>query len=950
MRALIPSLKRYRVAAGALLGALLLTLFLGRLGGPVPFAFFLIAIVVSAWHGGLQPGLLATGFSTLLLLVLHTNYPAVLGSAAEGDYIPRLAVFLLIGLLASYLCKLCRRAVDAVDWIQATLFSITDAVVLTDSEGRITHLNGAAQDLCGWSLDEAVGQSVEAVFRLTDDPAQHATEPAILRALRADAVIRPAEALLTDRQGTAHVIEQTAAPIHDTDGTILGGILLCRDVGARRQADHHIRQNEEQFRTLADAAPIGVLLLDAAGRCVYSNACCQAVCGFTADESLGEGWARAVHPEDRNWVVTGWVSAARAMQPFACQFRTRSPEGEVRWLQLRAAPRSSDHGTPAGHVGTLEDVTTYKQAEEAMREGQGRWQRDAAERHRLEEALQVARQRQQELEANLAELTERNVALQAQLQEQETAHHETHRRATERTAELTRLHDDLKHQLDEHQHARQHLGRQLEEHRELHDSLRQQLSESHQHRTHLEQQLAAHQRAHHELHEQLAEHQLAREDLQRQLAEHQGKHGDLHRLLTEHQQARADLEKRLGEARQAHDELRRQLDEHRQGEPQRLERHIGERTEELLRTITALRERLQERERTWQEELERRTAELTQTVEALRAQLRDRGKTDQRVAELEEELTEQKKKGDDLQTAVQRLQALFENVPAALYLKDAEGHFLLANRAFRTLFHVNKKQIENRRDADLFPRDLAERFQAHDRQALSSQGPLPLEESLANERGPRTLLTLRAPVRDAAGKVTQLCGLAVDVTEQRGADEALRQEAARTHEEKHRTLTEREQTARADAEQARRRLCELVDGLDAAVCAVDTSGKVNFLNPAAQRLLGRDEKDAVGHDLRQFLPLPDDADAALRHARPARWEHAVATRKDGSFVPVAGTLTPLATGGAVITLREAVERKRTTPEVVSYRVKTADPEPRSVTVRPVRQAAAEEPHDWLAYN
>ncbi|MBV9619144.1 MAG: response regulator, partial [Verrucomicrobia bacterium] len=88
-----------------------------------------------------------------------------------------------------------------------------------------------------------------------------------------------------------------------------------------------------------------------------------AIAGLTPEESLGDGWTRAIHPADAPVVVAKWKATTAESGEFDLRFRFQTPSGEVRWVHGSTTPIRSD-GTVAGHVGTIENITDQKRNEE----------------------------------------------------------------------------------------------------------------------------------------------------------------------------------------------------------------------------------------------------------------------------------------------------------------------------------------------------------------------------------------------------------------------------------------------------------------------------------------------------------------------------------------------------------------------------------------------------------
>ena len=92
---------------------------------------------------------------------------------------------------------------------------------------------------------------------------------------------------------------------------LIGPIVLARITSQRRRAEEDLRASESRFETLCDQAPLGIYETDAEGRCIYTNRRWTAMSGLSATESLGHGWAKVLHPEDRAAVFEGWQTAAQ---------------------------------------------------------------------------------------------------------------------------------------------------------------------------------------------------------------------------------------------------------------------------------------------------------------------------------------------------------------------------------------------------------------------------------------------------------------------------------------------------------------------------------------------------------------------------------------------------------------------------------------------------------------
>ncbi len=130
------------------------------------------------------------------------------------------------------------RLFEQKERLEVTLNSIGDGVVATDHVGGVSYMNPVAQDMTGWTLEEASGQPVSRVLVLIDEETCEAHQSPIERALQTGAVCGvSSECALRSRDGTTRSIQDSAAPIRDRVGKTVGAVMVFHDVSdARRLA------------------------------------------------------------------------------------------------------------------------------------------------------------------------------------------------------------------------------------------------------------------------------------------------------------------------------------------------------------------------------------------------------------------------------------------------------------------------------------------------------------------------------------------------------------------------------------------------------------------------------------------------------------------------------------------------------------------------------------------
>ncbi|WP_329742069.1 EAL domain-containing protein [Dyella sp. A6] len=118
---------------------------------------------------------------------------------------------------------------------EITLNSIADAVISTDLELKVVSLNPIAEAMTGWSAREALGRHIDEVFRLRSAVSGQPLENPLSAAIRRNAIVDlSGKAVLVHRNGFETPIEDSAAPIADHNGNVVGGVLVCHDIGESR--------------------------------------------------------------------------------------------------------------------------------------------------------------------------------------------------------------------------------------------------------------------------------------------------------------------------------------------------------------------------------------------------------------------------------------------------------------------------------------------------------------------------------------------------------------------------------------------------------------------------------------------------------------------------------------------------------------------------------------------
>ncbi len=157
-------------------------------------------------------------------------------------------------------------------WLLDTLSSIGDAVIITDSEGRVAFLNPVAESLTGWILQDAVGQPIDTVFSIIDEESRQPVENPAVHALKEGRTFKLARpCLLLTKKGNEVPFDDSAAPIRNEKQEISGVVLIFRDISQRRKTERALVKalafGEDIVSTLREP----FLVLDSSLRVITAN-------------------------------------------------------------------------------------------------------------------------------------------------------------------------------------------------------------------------------------------------------------------------------------------------------------------------------------------------------------------------------------------------------------------------------------------------------------------------------------------------------------------------------------------------------------------------------------------------------------------------------------------------------------------------------------------------------
>ena len=239
-----------------------------------------------------------------------------------------------------------------------------DRVVGVDLALRVVAMNEHAKnDFAGlWGVPLEVGDSLREKLRALPPEQRDAAILMWEQAVAGKAVSQ--FAVFGTTPETMQAYEISFGALRDPKGDPAGAVMVAKDVTDREVALTALRESEARFRTLGEAAPIGIFLADAQGNCTYANPRLQQIWELRESTLLTSGFAARVHSDDQQLADT-WLGLSGAGHHFRGEFRLALDDGIERWVLAHSAAIRDESGSIVGRVGTVDDITDARRAEDA---------------------------------------------------------------------------------------------------------------------------------------------------------------------------------------------------------------------------------------------------------------------------------------------------------------------------------------------------------------------------------------------------------------------------------------------------------------------------------------------------------------------------------------------------------------------------------------------------------
>ena len=366
---------RYGVAIVAVVAFTLIRAALTPLMGPMamPFTLYFCAVGLAAWFGGFRPALLSIVLSALAGSWFFAAPVGSLWVSGHDDQVAMLTLVLFgfgVALLSRSQRNAVRRASQAEESernerqrFEITLASIGDAVIAANSIGKVMFLNREAERLTGWKASAAQGKDIKDVFPIFNaktgdamkDPVREVTERGVVVEIGNNSALRGASGQLIP-------IEDSAAPIRDHAGELVGVVLVFRDVTSKV----HLQQKSMQLASIVASSEDAILSKDLNGVVTSWNESAQRMFGYIAEEMVGQSVVKLYPPgrEHEMHEILDRIERGERVEHYRAVRRRK--DGTHFDVSLTVSPLFDEDGVIIGASKIVRDITEQVRAQNAL--------------------------------------------------------------------------------------------------------------------------------------------------------------------------------------------------------------------------------------------------------------------------------------------------------------------------------------------------------------------------------------------------------------------------------------------------------------------------------------------------------------------------------------------------------------------------------------------------------
>jgi len=266
-------------------------------------------------------------------------------------------------------------AVAAIkEQLAVTLSSIGDGVISTDTDGTITLMNRAAEEVTGWKETEAIGRPLTDVFHIINEKTREPCVNPVEQVLETGEIVGLANhTVLISREGAEKILADSGAPIRGKDRQVIGVVLVFRDVTEQRKRERHLleklRKSEKKYRDLFENSTDIHFIFDREGVYTEVNEQFLRESGYERGQIIGTHFGAFPHPDDMAIVLDAYDKALRG-ETSRFEMRARKKDGNFVWYSFVNRPILNNNGEVVAIHGVARNIDEQKRTEKALRKSE----------------------------------------------------------------------------------------------------------------------------------------------------------------------------------------------------------------------------------------------------------------------------------------------------------------------------------------------------------------------------------------------------------------------------------------------------------------------------------------------------------------------------------------------------------------------------------------------------
>ena len=254
-------------------------------------------------------------------------------------------------------------------WLFTTLRSIGDGVIATDSKGYVVFVNDVAEHLLGCRKEEAIGKDLRVIFNIVNEATGEKVKNPIEKALY-EGVIDGFHnhTVLVSKNGTRYPIDDSAAPIRDEKGNIMGAVLIFRDITERRRKE----ETNQRLAAIVQSSDDAIIGKTLDGVIISWNKGAEKIYGYSEDEVKGKFVSLLVPPEYKDETPGLITKIRRGERTEHLETVRIRKDGQRINISLTVSPIYDASGNVIGASAIARDITERKKVEAQLKESESK--------------------------------------------------------------------------------------------------------------------------------------------------------------------------------------------------------------------------------------------------------------------------------------------------------------------------------------------------------------------------------------------------------------------------------------------------------------------------------------------------------------------------------------------------------------------------------------------------